>query len=156
MKKDSKIIFYLTLVIIFFSDRFLKFFINNRVPENYSVKIFSYLYITNIRNKGILFGWLNKGRYEIILILFSIIAVLFIILFVHKMSRILSGFSFLSLGLIAGGILGNLFDRIRYHAVIDYINLRIWPVFNLADSCIVIGVCIYILQTWRKNGPCIL
>ncbi len=154
MKKFSKKIFYLTVVSVFFSDRLLKFFINIKIPENSSIKIFSFLYITNIRNKGIVWGFFNKEGAESIIILFSIIAVLLIIIFIHKISHALSELEFISLGLIAGGILGNLFDRIRYHAVIDYINLRVWPVFNLADCCIVIGVCLYILQAWRKNGTC--
>ncbi len=154
MKKTAKLSFYLTFLIVFLSDRFLKLFINAQIPENYSIKIFSYLYITNIRNKGIFFGLLNKNGYESILILFSIIAILLIVFFIHKIPNVLPKNSYISLGLIAGGIMGNLFDRIRYHAVIDYINFRIWPVFNLADSCIVIGVCLYILQAWRKNGAC--
>ncbi len=61
-----------------------------------------------------------------------------------------------ALMLILGGALGNIFDRIRYGAVIDFLDFHIaqyhWPAFNLADSAICIGVMIIICQTlWRKK-----
>jgi signal peptidase II len=51
-----------------------------------------------------------------------------------------------ALGLILGGALGNLLDRIRLGYVVDFIDLRWWPVFNLADSAIVVGVCLLVLH----------
>lgn len=51
-----------------------------------------------------------------------------------------------SLGLILGGAAGNLLDRVRFGAVIDFLDFRIWPVFNVADSCITIGAA---LMAWR-------
>jgi signal peptidase II len=156
LKARSKIVFYLTFILSFFIDRILKFLINIQIPENSSIEIYKYFFITNIKNRGILFGLLNNGNYVFILILFSIVALLLIFFFVHRMSVLLPDLTVISFGLIAGGILGNLFDRIRYHAVIDYIDFRVWPVFNLADCFIVSGVCLYIIkQFWRQNASCI-
>ena len=52
-----------------------------------------------------------------------------------------------ALGLILGGALGNLIDRIRLGYVVDFIDLRWWPVFNLADSAIVVGVCLLVAHS---------
>ena len=54
-------------------------------------------------------------------------------------------------GLILGGALGNWVDRLQYGAVIDFLDFRIWPVFNIADSAISIGVGIYILSFLKHS-----
>lgn len=55
------------------------------------------------------------------------------------------------LSLIVGGALGNLVDRLRYGHVIDFFDFRVWPVFNLADTAIVIGACLIILQLIKEG-----
>lgn len=55
----------------------------------------------------------------------------------------------LSLGLVLGGACGNILDRLRHHFVVDFIDFKIWPVFNLADTCICLGIGILILDTLR-------
>ncbi len=57
----------------------------------------------------------------------------------------------LSLALILGGALGNWLDRIRLGAVVDFLDFQIWPVFNLADTAISLGVGLYLLQMIRKS-----
>ena len=64
----------------------------------------------------------------------------------------------LSLGLQLGGALGNLLDRLRYGHVIDFIDFKVWPVFNLADSAITVGVailayCLLRSERGRAEGP---
>ena len=53
-------------------------------------------------------------------------------------------------GLLLGGTIGNLIDRVAYGAVIDFIDFRVWPVFNIADSAVTIGVIILIVLLWKK------
>jgi signal peptidase II len=53
----------------------------------------------------------------------------------------------IAFGAIAGGAIGNIIDRFHYRYVVDFIDLRWWPVFNVADSCITIGVCLLLLST---------
>jgi len=56
------------------------------------------------------------------------------------------------LALILGGAIGNWIDRIQFGAVIDFLDFRIWPVFNVADSAITVGVCLYLLVFIRKSS----
>ncbi len=61
-----------------------------------------------------------------------------------------------ALALILGGAFGNLYDRIRYHYVIDFLEVHIvhyhWPDFNVADSCIVIGACLLLIEIFRPQA----
>lgn len=69
-----------------------------------------------------------------------------------------------SLGLIFGGIIGNLYDRLHYHQVIDFLRFYLerrnggeigFPAFNIADSAICIGVCLLILLSWKKEADAV-
>ena len=59
------------------------------------------------------------------------------------------------MGLIAGGAVGNMIDRIRYREVVDFIDVGVgslrWPTFNGADSCITVGTCILLYVMWREK-----
>jgi signal peptidase II len=63
----------------------------------------------------------------------------------------------LALGLILGGAIGNLIDRVRFHEVVDFLHFRLWggyswPDFNVADSCIVVGVGVLVLELLATEG----
>lgn len=87
--------------------------------------------------------------------LFAIIAVLsvfficILLLFKYKDLRFSEK---LALGFILSGTLGNLTDRLRFGYVIDFIDLRVWPVFNIADSFITLGVGILIISVISRGG----
>lgn len=53
---------------------------------------------------------------------------------------------------VAGGALGNAYDRLRFGAVIDFLDFRVWPVFNLADSAIVCGAAVVAYSVWRQRS----
>ncbi|MDG2287119.1 MAG: signal peptidase II, partial [Alphaproteobacteria bacterium] len=59
------------------------------------------------------------------------------------------------LGLVIGGAVGNIIDRLRFHAVVDFIDIHVagyhWPAFNLADSAITIGVCLLLLDSFVRR-----
>lgn len=57
----------------------------------------------------------------------------------------------LGMGLILGGAAGNLLDRVRLGAVVDFFDFRVWPVFNVADSCITVGAVLVALQLLKKR-----
>ena len=97
----------------------------------------SFFRITRTENTGAAFG-IFKSRPH----LFVVVAILSVFLIVYLLSRRRNMFAFperLALYFILGGTFGNLLDRIRLGYVVDFIDLRIWPVFNVADSFITIG-----------------
>jgi signal peptidase II len=96
-----------------------------------------YIRFTYVENRGAAFGLLQEQTSFFILVGLTVIGV--ILYSLRQMSRpslILT----LSLGLQLGGAIGNLIDRIRFGYVVDFMDLSVWPVFNVADSAIVCGV----------------
>jgi signal peptidase II len=95
-----------------------------------------------VRNSGAAFGLFPSGSFMFAAV--AILVCLGILTFYNRIAD--SAFPLrLALGLILGGALGNLADRVRLGYVVDYVDLRWWYVFNLADSAIVIGVAILLL-----------
>ena len=93
--------------------------------------------------------------YEIILVIIPIIAVILLIfnVFYYKTNdEVLSRTYIIAFSLIMGGAIGNLIDRITYGYVIDFIDFRIWPVFNVADSAITIGAILIAFKCIQLSG----
>jgi len=101
-----------------------------------------------VHNRGAAFGILKNQLFVFVII--SLLAIALILY--HLKDRKKSRLSSISLSLILGGAVGNLIDRLRFGFVIDFLDFRVWPVFNIADSAITIGV---VLLSWellcRKN-----
>jgi|SRR3989338_3828500 len=134
---------------IVFSDQLTKFLIKQNLQLNQSIPVIkNILHLTYITNTGSAFG-LFKG-FNWFFILFSLVVIIVIFYFINqiknneKMMRI-------SVSLVLGGTIGNLIDRIAYGAVIDFIDFRIWPVFNIADSAVTIGIIILIVLLWKND-----
>ena len=109
------------------------------------VNVFFGLDFTNTRNTGVAFGALEGGGLVVgILIGVSLALLLAYFAFNRDMPWL-----WLPVGLLLGGALGNLADRARDGAVIDFIDPVAWPAFNLADACIVIGV---VMLLWVVEG----
>ena len=161
MLKNSlqKILFYLFIVVlIFFLDRFSKIYILNLAELNNSVDIYlsSFLNLYLIWNKGIAFGLLSFEQnliYNLITLLISVINIVIIFLII-KTKDIRVYF----LIFILGGSLGNLFDRLYYSSVPDFIDFHIgdfhWFIFNVADIFITLGIiCLIFFEVlnYKKN-----
>jgi signal peptidase II len=108
------------------------------------VNVFFALDLTNTRNKGVAFGAFEGGGL-VVAVLIGLALALVIGYFALHASR---PWLWLPVGLLVGGALGNLADRAREGAVIDFIDPIAWPAFNLADASIVIGVValLYLLE----------
>ncbi len=100
------------------------------------VNVFFGLDLTNTRNTGVAFGALEGGG----LIVALLIGVSLTLLVGYFLVNRKMPWLWLPVGLLLGGALGNLADRAREGAVIDFIDPVAWPAFNLADTCIVVGV----------------
>ena len=105
-------------------------------------------HITVIENTGAAFGIL-QGRTNFLIYIGLIFLLLFFVILKKENKK---GLLFLiSCGLILGGALSNLEDRIFLGYVVDYLDFRVWPVFNLSDTCITIGAGLLMLQSFRKK-----
>ena len=130
-------------------DQCSKALVHFRLTIGQSIPIIhNILYLTFIKNTGAAFGLFKNGT--LIFIVISIVAVVLIsalILKSIKKNDFLTDpvFNF-GLIFIASGALGNLIDRLRFGYVIDFIDIRIWPVFNIADTSITIGTFLLILS----------
>jgi signal peptidase II len=107
-----------------------------RIGRGEEVEVFFGLDMTNARNTGVAFGALEGGGAVVAVLIALSLALLLGYFMVHRERPWL----WLPVGLLLGGALGNLADRARIGAVIDFIDPIAWPAFNVADSCIVIGV----------------
>jgi len=152
-------IFLINLIIIitiFLIDRISKYYILKLTEVESSVDIYvtSYLNLFLIWNKGIAFGLLSFNEsviYNIITLMISFIIIV-ILFMIWKNDNIQRYF----LALVAGGALGNLYDRIVYTAVPDFIDLHFygfhWFVFNVADIFITVGIFCLILVEFTYNN----
>ena len=105
--------------------------------------------LTLVDNRGIAFGLFPNGEKILLLLISASICVLLALGFFSSSERLRVQWG---IGLILGGALGNWLDRIRLGAVIDFLDFRIWPVFNFADTAITIGVGLFVLDMLRKNA----
>ena len=142
-------------LLIFLIDRISKIYVINIDKELIGSEIFSskYLNINLIWNDGIAFGLLSfdQERLYNLLTIFIILIIFFILMMILKSS----GLSKLALIMILGGAIGNVFDRMLYKAVPDFIDFHVgnfhWFIFNVADIFITLGVFFMIIIELSKN-----
>ena len=151
--------FYINLIfitLIFAFDRISKMYVIHLVDKFYNSELFvsKFLNISLIWNKGIAFGLFSFNSADLYNILTIIILLIILLVFVMIIKN--SGLKKYSLILIFGGAIGNLYDRIFFRAVPDFIDFHIggfhWFVFNVADIFICIGVIFMILLELIDNG----
>ena len=152
--KNFFINFFL-IIFIFFLDRISKFYVISQSEKNLSVDLFTskFLNISLIWNEGIAFGLLSFDEshfYNFLTILILIIII--VIFFMMLKNKGLKKYSFL---MILGGALGNLYDRIFFKAVPDFIDFHIgnfhWFIFNVSDIFISLGVLFLITLELINN-----
>ena len=128
---------------IIFFDQLTKFLAVNFLQLNIPISLIkNFLYLTLVHNRGAAFGILRNQLFLFITI--SLCVILFI--FIHLRNKKNSFLLRISLSLILSGSIGNLIDRLRFGYVIDFLDFRFWPVFNLADSALTIGA---LLLSWE-------
>lgn len=140
-------------VVCILIDQVLKIIIDSRMILNTSEEIISgFFNISYVQNYGAAWSMLNGNR--VFLILVAIFSLgLFYTYFIKN--KELTNLEMISYGILVGGIMGNLLDRIIYGYVIDYLDFRIFtydfPVFNFADICIVISVGLIIIKMFIEG-----
>jgi len=129
------------VALILFFDQLSKYLLSKSLPLNQPVPLIKgILNLTLVHNRGAAFGIL-KNQLPLF-ILTAVIAIVLIYLNLKKNGRHQSQAYNISLSLILAGGLGNLIDRVFFGYVIDFLDFRVWPVFNIADSAITIGAII--------------
>jgi signal peptidase II len=146
-------VFSAVFIVVFLLDRILKMLVfeNFSLGDSYPV-LRGVLHVTPVQNIGIAFGLFDNLSNVVFICVSAFILLSMLYLLIAKRPK--SVFLLLGFSLIFSGAAGNLIDRIFYGYVFDFIDLRVWPVFNLADSAITIGaglIVVYILSQNRKG-----
>ena len=122
-------------------------------PEQPVVVVDGFFRLVHWTNTGAAWGMFRDSN--LVLAIVSVLTILALCLFRRSFQIHLTG-SQIALGLIIGGITGNVIDRLRLGHVVDFLDFHIgehhWPAFNVADSAICCGVALYILVTWRQKA----
>lgn len=137
-------------ILVFIIDQLVKYLVVSTMHLGQSLPVIKGIFhITYVLNPGAAFGMLEHQRWFFILV--ALAAVLLGAAFYKKLQQE----SFLmrsGAGLLLGGAVGNLADRIQSGLVVDFLDFRIWPVFNIADIAICAGAGILIFDIWQRRN----
>lgn len=149
LKKKILLISIISLIL----DQLLKYIVISSISYQETIRLISnFLYLTYVKNTGGAWSIFSNNPY--LLALIGIICLFGLGYYIHKKNNF-NKLEILYLGLIIGGILGNFVDRIFSSGVIDYIGLIFgnyyFPIFNLADICIVCGAVLLLIDSFRGD-----
>jgi signal peptidase II len=132
------------------ADQASKALVRTSIARGDREAVFPGINLVNVRNRGVAFGFLSDGGTILTIVVAVALVALLIFFFTHR-SRPLA---WLPTGMLLGGALGNLIDRLRDKAVTDFIDLPLWPAFNFADIAITVGVLalLYVLEGPPRNA----
>ncbi len=134
-------IIFITFLVTLIIDQGTKYLVDSYFMIGQSLPIIkSIFHLTYVQNRGAAFGIL-QGRSNFFIIV-TLIAI-GLIIYLYKDLPLDNKLNSFALGLALAGIIGNLIDRVRLGYVIDFFDFRIWPVFNIADSAIVVAAFIF-------------
>lgn len=137
-------------ILVFVIDQLVKHLVVSTMHLGQSLPVIKGIFhITYVLNPGAAFGMLEHQRWFFIVV--ALAAVLLGVAFYKKLQQE----SFLmrsGAGLLLGGAVGNLADRIQSGLVVDFLDFRIWPVFNIADVAICAGAGILIFDIWQRRN----
>jgi signal peptidase II len=150
----------IVFVVSFLLDVVTKYLVNENLSYADRIPVVEgFFYLTHVRNTGAAFGLFRDAPEVLRLTFFIGVSVIAIGIIFQFFRQLAPGdrLSALALGLILGGAAGNLLDRIRFGEVVDFLHFILWggyawPDFNLADTWIVIGVALLVLELLASEG----
>jgi signal peptidase II len=157
--RDMRWLMVVIAALIVVIDRVTKLWIVAHIRPGYAIVVIPRVFrLTHVLNTGAAFSMFESSAspslVRNLLIAFSIAAVVVVVALLWKMGRSVTLTS-VALALILGGAIGNLYDRIRFAHVVDFLEVHIihyhWPDFNVADSSIVVGACLLLLEMLRPQ-----
>jgi signal peptidase II len=158
--RDSRWIAFVIAALVVALDRWTKIWVVRNIRIGHARVVIPHVFrLTHVLNTGAAFslfeGSTSPAIVRNVLIAFSVAAVIVVLVLLWRFGRQFSLVSF-SLALILGGALGNLYDRVRFSHVVDFLEVHIvhyhWPDFNVADSAITIGACLLLIEMLRPQG----
>jgi len=157
--RDMRWLMVVVAAFIIVLDRVTKLWIIRHILPGHGIVVIPKVFrLTHVLNTGAAFSMFESSASPLLvrnlLIAFSIAAVVVVLVLLWRMGRGVS-LTAIALALILGGAIGNLYDRIRYAHVVDFLEVHIvhyhWPDFNVADSAIVVGACLLLLEMLRPQ-----
>lgn len=143
---------------VFLCDQLSKFWVMAAIPFYASIPVVpGFFDLVHIRNRGAAFGFLNRHdiEWQFWLFLAATLVAAGIIITLVRAARPDQRCLVAGLGLILGGATGNLLDRIRFRAVVDFLDFHLgswhWPAFNVADMAICCGAALVCICLWREQ-----
>ena len=157
--RDRRWVMLVIAALVIVLDRVTKIWVENHVTIGQGIVIWPHIFrISHLLNTGAAFslfeGVRNPALVRNLLVAFSIVAVVVVLALIWRLGQQMS-VAAVALALILGGAIGNMYDRIRYAYVVDFLEVHIfhyhWPDFNVADSAIVVGACLLLLEMMRPQ-----
>lgn len=143
-------VFWLTALVVLLLDRLTKLLVVYNMKPSESIPLVpGVFHLTYVRNPGAAFGVLAHQRWFFLFV--AVIVISFVIYYSRQIGPSHKMLQF-GLGLQLGGAVGNMIDRALTGLVVDFLDFRIWPVFNVADSAIVVGTAIVVFTLLREPG----
>lgn len=137
----------LIAVAVLLLDQFTKHLVLRMMTPEQSIPLITGVFhLTFVRNPGAAFGMF---AYQTRFFIAVTVIVIGLLILYSRQIRGDSRWARIALGLQLGGAVGNLIDRVRWGRVIDFLDFRVWPVFNVADSAIVVGALVFVILIWR-------
>lgn len=139
------VVFLLVALFVVVADQLSKTWIRAHLLRGQSLFDLGFFQITHVRNSGAAFGLFPGESFTLTIV--AVIGVIVVLLYALVLYRRFPYFNSMvgrvALGLVLGGTVGNLTDRLRYGSVTDFIDFKVWPAFNVADSAVTIGVLVF-------------
>lgn len=140
---------FLTALAVFAADYGSKLYIKSKMAIYDEIVVIPRVFsITHIENPGAAFGMLANQRWLFIVV--TIVVIGLVVAYARQLAGTKSA-AIYALGMMLGGAIGNFLDRLRTGLVTDFLEIKGFPVFNVADSFITIGVGLFILLMWRET-----
>jgi signal peptidase II len=158
-QRDHRPFAFLLAALIVLLDRLSKLWVVAHIAAGHAIVIIPRVFrITHVLNTGAAFSLFEEARnpetIRWLLVAFSLLAALVVVVLLVRMGRTLSATT-IALALILGGAVGNLYDRMKLGHVVDFLEVHIihyhWPDFNVADSAIVVGACLLLIEMLRPQ-----
>ena len=144
------------ILLVVAADQLTKWWVTSNLAYGQVIWDVGFLRIINVQNTGAAFGIFQGFNLVFVVVYFIVLVVIVTVIarYHHHPYFVKSLMPRLIAGLILGGMTGNLIDRIRFGHVTDFVDFKIWPAFNVADSALTLSIilsCVYLIFYWGRE-----